>query len=199
MVELPESWQWMTPEIRELLARIPAPHEAKRRRTVILLAFANATQTPVKEVFGRDDTCAEQIWWTKWQYVPEIAAALTACKARALEWADFETVAQEEHFRRERRRAIAQYSAKAPAALATVMAGADQKGADRINAAETLMRWAEPETGSKLGRPGSSASIEQRVDVYDLGSLSDDELAALDRLSQGAAGAADGAGPAAAD
>ena len=196
MIEPPESWQWMTQEIRELLGRIPPPHEAKRRRTVILLAFAHATQTPVKEVFGREDTCAEQIWWTKWQYVPEIAEALAACKLRALEWADVETVATEEHFRRQRRRALAEHAAAAPAALQDVMTDSGQKGADRISAAETLMRWAEPETGSKLGRPGGSASFEQRVDVYDFGSLSDDELAALDRLSQRAAGAADGKGAA---
>lgn len=196
MVEPPESWQWMTPEIRDLLGRIPPPHEAKRRRTVILLAFANATQTPVKDVFEREDTCAEQIWWTKWQYVPEIAAALAACKARALEWADVETVTTEDHFRRLRRRALAEHAAAAPAALKEVMTDAGQKGVDRISAAETLMRWAEPETGSKLGRPGGSASFEQRVDVYDLGSLSDDELAALDRLAERGRGAAAGVGAA---
>jgi hypothetical protein len=194
MIEPPESWQWMTPEIRDLLNRIPPPHEAKRRRTVILLAFAHATQTPVKDVFGRDDTCAEQIWWTKWQYVPEISAALAACKARALEWADVETVTTEDHFRRLRRRALAEHAAAAPAALKEVMTDAGQKGVDRISAAETLMRWAEPETGSKLGRPGGSASFEQRVDVYDLGSLSDDELAALDRLAERGRGAAAGVG-----
>lgn len=194
--EPPETWQWMTEEIRALLRSIPAPHQAKRRRTVILLAFAHANQTPLKAVFEQPDTCAEQIWWTKWQYVPEIAAALEACKARALEWADGQTVATEEHHRRLRRRAIAEYSSKAPAALASVMAGPDQKGADRITAAETLMRWAEPETGSKLGRPGGSASIEQRVDVYDLGSLSDEELNALARLAERPAGAADRAGAA---
>lgn len=193
MIEPPESWQWMTPEIRELLARIPAPHEAKRRRTVILLAFAHATQTPVKAVFDREDTCAEQIWWTKWQHVPEISAALEACRARALDWMDAETVATEEHYRRQRRRAIAQHAAAAPDALKTVMTDSEQKGADRIAAAETLMRWAEPETGSKLGRPVGATSIEQRVDlVYDLGQLSDDELIALARLAERPAGAADG-------
>lgn len=163
--EPPESWQWMTDEIRSLLQAIPAPHQAKRRRTVILLAFAHANQTPLAKVFDNPETCAEQIWWTKWQYVPEIAAALEACKARALDWADGQTVATEEHHRRLRRRAIAEYSSKAPAALASVMDGQDQKGADRITAAETLMRWAEPETGSKLGRPAASANIEQRVDL----------------------------------
>lgn len=194
--EPPESWRWMTEEIQALLRAIPAPHQAKRRRTVILLAFANATQTPLATVFDDPETCAEQIWWTKWQYVPEVAAALVACKARALDWADGETVASEEHFRRVRRRAIAQHAAAAPVTLNAVMTDTGQKGADRITAAETLMRWAEPETGSKLGRPGGSTSIEQRMDVYDIGSLTDDELAALDRLTTRTAGDQGGAGAA---
>jgi hypothetical protein len=198
-VNEPEGWQWMTPEISRLLSAIPGPWEAKKRRTVILLAFAYATSAPLKTVFDRPDTCAEQIWWSKWKDIPEVAAAFDACRARALDWVDAETVSIEEQHRRTRRRAIAEYSAKAPAALAQVMDGADQKGADRIAAAETLMRWAEPETGSKLGRPSSPASIEQRVDVYDLGSLTDAELAALARIAQRPAGAAHGDGPAPVD
>ena len=198
MNEPPESQQWMTQEIRTLLAKIPAPHEAKRRRTVILLAFAHATQTPVADVFERDDTCASQIWWQKWQYVPEISQALEACKARALDWVDDQTVSTEEHFRRQRRKAIAEYAAQAPEALKIVMMHEGQKGADRILAAETLMRWAEPETGQKLGRSAGSASIEQRVDVYDLSRLTDEELTALARITERQAGADDGAGPASA-
>lgn len=172
MQDVPESWQWMTPEIRELLRAIPPPHEAKRRRTVILLAFAHAMQTPLAKVFERPDTCAEQIWWTKWQYVPEIAAALDACKKRALEWADDLTVATEEHFRRERRRSVAEYAAKAPAALAAVMAGPDQKGADRINAAVTLINLAENKTvgttpgGTDVKVGDEQGGLQIRV-VYD--------------------------------
>lgn len=143
MIDVPESWQWMTPEIRHLLNAISGEHVAKKRKTVILLAFAHATQALVDDVFTREDTCANQIWYTKWQYVPEISAALTACKLRALEWADEDTVAREEHYRRERRRAIAEYAAKAPAELAAVMASEGQKGADRINAAVTLMNLAD--------------------------------------------------------
>jgi hypothetical protein len=147
----------MTPEIRQQLNAISGEHVAKKRKTVILLAFAHATQTPVKEVFGRDDTCAEQIWWQKWQFVPEIAMAFAACKLRALEWADAETVSIEEQYRRERRRAIAEYSAKAPAALATVMAGPDQKGADRINAAVTLINLAD---GTAVGPVAGSGDTK---------------------------------------
>lgn len=139
----PEGWQWLTPEIRRLLNGIPGPHEIKKRRTVILLAAAYASSEPITAIFDRPDTCAAQIWWTKWQHIPEVDQALQACKAAARDWVDLETVAVEEQRRRERRRAIADYSAKAPAALAAVMAGPDQKGADRINAAVTLINLAE--------------------------------------------------------
>ncbi len=198
MIALPEGSQWVTPEICQLLAKIKVEHVAKKRITVLLLAFAKATQTPIHHVFERDDTCAPTIWWEKWQYVPEISAAFNACLARALEWADDQTVATEDHFRRERRKAIAEYAAQAPEALKDVMTdlGLTVKGSDRILAAETLMRWAEPETGQKLGRSAGSASIEQRVDVYDLSRLSDEELNALARLAERPAGADDGAGPA---
>ena len=138
-----EGWQWMTPEIRRLLDAIPGPHEIKKRRTVILLAAAYASSEPVTPIFERPDTCANQIWFTKWQHIPEVAQALAACKLAARDWVDLETVSIEEQRRRERRRAIADYSAKAPAALAQVMAGQDQKGADRINAAVTLINLAE--------------------------------------------------------
>lgn len=142
----PQGWQWITPEIRALLDAIPGPHEVKKRRTVILLAFAYANSEPVAPIFDQPDTCAQRIWWTKWQHIPEVAAALDACRLRARDCVDQETVAIEEQRRRERRRAIAEYSAKAPAALATVMDGADQKGADRINAAVTLMNLADGQT-----------------------------------------------------
>lgn len=167
----PEGWQWMTPEIRRLLDAIPGPHEVKKRRTVILLASAYASSEPVARVFERADTCAGQIWWTKWQHIPEVAQALEACRAAARDWVDLETVSIEEQRRRERRRAIADYSAKAPAALAAVMAGQDQKGADRINAAVTLINLAEgvgvnPVAGASETKIGDKDGLTIRV-VYD--------------------------------
>lgn len=170
--ERQEGWQWMTPEIQELLRAIPAPHQAKRRRTVILLAFAQATSTALAKVFEDPDTCAEQIWWTKWQYIPEVKAALEACTARALEWADHETVAIEEQHRRERRRAIAQFAAQAPGAMAEVMTDTAQKGADRINAAVTLINLADGQSVGPVANAGDTkigdkdGSLTIRV-VYD--------------------------------
>lgn len=167
----PEGWQWMTPEIRRLLDAIPGPHEVKKRRTVILLASAYASSEPIAPIFERSDTCAGQIWWTKWQHIPQVAQALEVCKLAARDWVDLETVSIEEQRRRERRRAIADYSAKAPAALAQVMAGQDQKGADRINAAVTLINLAEgvgvnPVAGASETKIGDKDGLTIRV-VYD--------------------------------
>lgn len=154
--EAPESWEWMTPEIGSLLDAIAGEHVAKKRKTVILLAFAYATQTPLAQVFDREDTCAEQIWWTKWQHIPEVQAALAACKARALAWSDQQTVAIEERYRRERKRAIAEYAAKAPLAMAAVMDDAGQKGADRINAAVTLINLADGQSVGPVAAGGET-------------------------------------------
>lgn len=167
-----ESWQWITPTIRALLQAISDPHRAKKRATVIRLAFARATHTPLSEVFNRDDTCAENIWWTKWQHIPEIRAAHDACVERALEWIDDETARIEEQHRRQRRRAVAEYAAKAPAALAAVMDSPDQKGADRINAAVTLINLADGTTvgpvagGSDVKVGDQQGGLTVRV-VYD--------------------------------
>lgn len=152
-----ESWQWITPEIRDLLQAIPDPHRAKKRATVIRLAFARANHTPLSEVFNREDTCAENIWWTKWQHIPEIKAAHDACVERALTWADNTTAQLEEKYRRERRQAVAEYASKAPAALAAVMEAPDGKGADRINAAVTLINLAD---GTTVGPVASSSDVK---------------------------------------
>jgi hypothetical protein len=97
--------------------------------------------------------CNERVWYQKWRYDPAIVAAFDACYARALEFADAETATLEEHYRRRRRRSLAKIAAQAPAALAEVMDGKDQRGSDRISAADTLMRWAEPDTAMKVGAP----------------------------------------------
>lgn len=167
--------QWLTAEVRELLEAIRQPHVEKKRRTCILLAFARASQQPVKAVFGRDDTCAEQIWYGKWQYMPDVRAAFEACYARALNWADAETAALEAHYRRERRKAIGQYAAQAPAELAAVMAGPGQRGADRINAAVTLIKLADPETTGGVGVVAGGVEQSQVLN-FDVSQLSDAQL-----------------------
>ena len=196
--KIPESGrQWMTEEIKALLFAIQGAHAAKKRTTVIKLAFAKANQQPLREVFGQEDTCAETIWYQKWQYVPAIKEAFDACYQRAMEWADEETVSVEEHYRRLRRQSVARYAAQAPTSLAAVMAGAEQRGADRISAADTLMRWAEPDTAAKVGRSQPAGSSDQTVNVNFLAELDDHELDQLiDNLQ--AADSGDAAGETAA-
>jgi len=174
-----EGQQWMTDEIRDLLAAIPGPHKQKKRSTIIKLAFAKANQTPMSHVFGKKDTCSENIWWMKWQYVPEIKAAYEACLSRSLEYADEELIALEAYYRRERRKSTAKYASQAPVALASVMVGVEQRGADRIRAALELVNLSEPETAGK--RPSFP------VEVTNLDELIEHELA---RLAGGGEGCA---------
>ena len=150
--------EWMTDEIRALLQAIRPPHVEKKRKTILLIAFGRANGQPLKDVFDREDTCAESIWWGKWSKQADIRAALDACEQRALEWADQETVRLEAHYRNERRRDIAKYAAQAPVALASVMAGQNQPGSARINAAVTLIKLADPEDAATVG---TVASVEQ--------------------------------------
>lgn len=155
---------WLTPEVRALFRAIPGPHHEKKVVTVIRVAFAMANQEPIKAVLSQEDTCAETIWYQKWRHDPAIAAALTATYQRARDYADEETIRQEEFHRRERKRATARYAAQAPAALAAVMAGADQKGSDRINAAVTLVRLADGQDAQPVAA-GSEVRSESNVGV----------------------------------
>jgi len=155
---------WLTPEVRALLRAIPGPHHEKKVVTVIRIAFAMANQEPIKAIFNQPETCAENIWYQKWRHDPAIAAALTATYQRARDYADDETIRQEDFHRRERRRSVARYAAQAPAALAAVMAGADQKGSDRINAAVTLVRLADGQDAQPVAA-GSEVRSESNVGV----------------------------------
>ena len=162
----------LPPEVRALLAAIPGPHQAKKRRTVVRLAFARANEEPLARVFDATDTCDARVWWQKWQYIPEVRAAHDAVLAHVLQALDSETAAIEAHYRRLRRQAVARHASEAPAALAAVMDGAGQKGSDRINAAVTLIKLAEPETAGSVGTV-AALSMDQ---VAVMAQLSNDEL-----------------------
>jgi hypothetical protein len=156
--------EWLTEEIRGLLGAIRPPHVEKKRRTVLLVAFAKANGERLTDVFGREDTCAESIWWRKWNREPDIRAALEACEKRALEWADQETVHIEARYRNERRRTVARWAAEAPNALASVMADKGQRGSDRINAAVTLVKLADPAETATVGTV-ANLDVMQAVNV----------------------------------
>lgn len=163
--------EWMTDEIRAVLGAIRGQHVAKKRATVIRLAFARANQTPMRDVFGQEDTCAENIWYMKWRFDPAIAAAYEACCARALEWRDEETTRIQAYYRNERLRAIAEHAAQAPAALAKVMNDPEAGGAHRISAADRLMQLADPDLAQRVGAPTVAGQV---VNVF--ASWSNEEL-----------------------
>jgi len=157
---------WMTDEIRQLLTAIRPPHVGKKRTTVIRLAFARAQQKPLKQLFQEPDVCSGNIWYGKWRFLPDVQAAFDACYTRALEWIDEETATIEEHYRQQRRRALAQYSALAPAALAAVMGNSGERGEARIKAADTLIRHADPEVAGRV-RGGGGLDVDVRVEDLD--------------------------------
>lgn len=185
-----EGERWMTEEILQLLRGIRGRNAGKKRATVIKLAFAKANQQPLAAVFAQEDVCNQRVWYQKWQYDPQVAEAFEACYERALEWADVETAALEAHYRQRRRRSVAEYAANAPAALAAVMAGPEQRGADRISAADTLMRWAEPETA---GRMAAAVPVEVQ-NPGDFAGVGEEELdRIIGNLQTAVGGAVDGA------
>jgi len=152
----------MTDEVREKLGRITGRHAAKKRRTVIRIAFARANQLPMGPVFRSSLTCNQRIWFQKWQYDERVQAALGACEARALEWADEETARVEDAARRELRQGVAEQAVGAPGALAEVMGDKNVAGNARIRAAVELMDRLDPERGT-----GGQGAIAVKVTEID--------------------------------
>lgn len=172
----PESYEWMTDEIRELLRGLTGRHAVKKRTSVIRLASAKAQQRSLKPLFKDPAICSETIWYSKWCHDPLIAAAFDACYNRSLNWIDEETAAVEEHYRQLRRQRLASYSSQAPAALAHVMADQGQKGSDRISAASALIKFADPEVAGRVRTPGG---FDVNVELPDLDKAIERELLRL--------------------
>ncbi len=171
-----EAYQWMTDEIREALDKIRGPHARKKRSTVLKIGFARAQQKPVKPLFRDIDVCCEKIWHLKWKRDEKIQQALDIVIGRVLQWTDEETAAIEEHFRQQRRRTLAEYAAIAPAALAAVMGSDTQRGDYRIKAADTLIRFADPDVAGQLR---SAGGLDVNVDVGDIDALIEKEFERL--------------------
>ena len=154
---------WLTPEIRSALAALTGDHAAKKRATVLAVAFAVAYGDSVKKVFERDDTCAENIWYGKWKWESEIEAALKLCTARAIVFRDDQTAADELRFRLIRKRLIAEYAAEAPKALAQLMRQS-LDATEKRKAANDLLNWAEPETAQKIGNADRGLNVSITAD-----------------------------------
>lgn len=191
-VKLPgEGQEWMTAEIRALLSAIRGRHAAKKRMTVIRLAFAKANQVPMKKVLGQEETCSWAVWHQRWKFDPVVKAAYEACVKRALAWADDKTAGMEAHFRRERRQKVAMHSADAPDALAAIMVDEDMGGGHRIAAADRLIQLADPEMAGKIPPLGQPAGgLTQTFNL--LGKMSEQEIDQLLGNLDTAEGAAGG-------
>lgn len=188
-----EGHTWMTEEIRDLLKAIRGRHSGKKRTTIIKLAFARANQQPMKDVFGQEDTCAENIWYMKWRFDEAIKAAYEACCARALEWRDEQTALIEQYYRQERLQEIARYAAKAPKALANVMNDPEMGGGHRISAADRLIQLADPEAARQVGPPTIAGEDDQVVNVF--AGWSSEELEQVEANLQATQGGGDAGGP----
>lgn len=158
---------WLDDATRAALSAILPPHVSKKQVTVALVAFALENDTNLSTVFDRPDTCARSIWYEKWSLLPDIAAALSACRSRVRVWRTERTIITEAYYTEERRRKIAKHAASAPDALAAVMLDNAQRGGDRINAASKLISLADPDTAERvsLNQPGA-ANIETTQSVH---------------------------------
>ncbi len=172
---------WLTADCLALLAQIAQPWAAKKRATVIILAHQLAAGEGYRQIFEQfsDQLCTSANWFGKWQHLPDIAAAFSACRAAAADSVAAETAGQIAAYRRQKAVSIAKYAASAPAALANVMANkaGTYKGADVIKAVQVLFEWDDPNTGASL-KTNAGMSIEQSQAVS-LADMTDSELAKI--------------------
>lgn len=173
-----EAKAWLNQELAEKLKAIRGKEAAKKRYTIIAIAFAEARQESITQLLKTDRrTCAQSIWYDKWRHDPLVKDALEAATQRALDYADECTIAIEAHYQRIRRQRTAEKSADVPLTLAEIMDDKQQRGADRISAANSLMGWAEPDNAAKVRPATPASSFEQTITQgIDLSGLSDEEL-----------------------
>lgn len=72
----------------EHLARLPQPHAAKKRATVIALVRARLNQEPEADVWRQPETCSKTIYYTKWRLDPIFADVLAQVEKAARTWHD---------------------------------------------------------------------------------------------------------------
>ena len=161
---------WLDAGCLELLRKIPGPHIAKKRATVILLATALASETALARVFEDTRACNQRVWYQKWKNVASIAAALDACTVAALDARDQETARVEGRVLQERRRAIAAGSLDAIAGLR--MTALEVRDADGTQASRVLLKLADPNLPG-LEDGASALSVE----ISNLDELIEYELA----------------------
>lgn len=189
MSEVIESW--LDGETRAALAAIRGAEAVKKRQTVILLASATASGTPWARVFEDERACNQRVWYQKWQYKPEIHAALELCTTKALAMVDEETARVESKALRERRRAIAEGSVDAVRGLRSTALSQEDRADYRTDASAMLLALADDELAARVVALTKGQAL--RVDVEGLDGLIERELARVASGSEdGAAGTAAG-------
>ena len=79
---------------------------------------------------------------------------------RALTFEDEVSAELIAYYDRKRRMETAKLAVGGPKAMAAVMNNEEEKGQVRVSAADTLMRWAEPETAGQIGAQGASIQVD---------------------------------------
>jgi plasmid maintenance system antidote protein VapI len=192
-----EAGRWLSSEVLDALNDIEGYHVAKKRSTVLLLAWATASDVPWSTVFDDPRCCNQRIWYQKWQYDEAIAEALDICTERALAWRDRETARIERAAAAKRHRSIAEGSVDAVAGLRATALSNDDRADYRTEASRILLALADPDLAVRLGQvtPAGGLEMHGTLGINGLGSLGEAELDALIRNLTAAAGVAGGESP----
>ena len=182
-----EGYVWLTTEARQALQAIVKPLERKKRDTVVLLAcqaagmLTNEAGRPLslRAVFRDPRACSEGIWYTKWQYLPDVTAALEKCAAAAQQYADRQTAVIEAIAARQLREALAEKVGVAVDTLVGVETGEDTSAKDRLEAVRMHMSAVAPEYAARMV-PAKAAVPIELTNPVEFGEVTTDELRAIE-------------------
>jgi len=183
---------WITDEAQRALAAIQEPHVERKRYTVQRIAwvmitgvmvngdlsFAEDAIFRVRDAQGKRDRqiCARSVWYrreTGWRFLPDVAAALSACLQAAAEWKQ-NTVQRAQIAAWEKGQLL--LAEKAPDAIVNGLTGLIEdrsvRGDHRLAAVDRLTQFSFPDLAARI--PGERAAL---MEVQGLDALIDAELA----------------------
>lgn len=183
---------WITDAAQQALDAIQEPHVERKRYTVQRVAwvmttgimlngelsFAEDAVFKVRDTQGKRDRqlCARSVWYrseTGWKFLPDVAAALSACLAAARAW-KAATVERAQIAAWEKMQLL--LAEKAPDAIVNGLTGLIEdktvRGDHRLAAVDRLTQFSFPDLAARI--PGERAAL---MEVQGLDALIDAELA----------------------
>lgn len=179
--------EWWTVEVAQALNAIRGHEAARKRRTVLALAFAVARGESQESVWAANDpeVCSRTTWYEKWKHQPDVVRALTICAERAMAWRDEETARMEALSLQQVRRGLAEDAKRAiVGGLMGIISDANARGDHRLAAIRQFTALWNEEFAARFQDERGALPVEvqgmpEQVVKFDLSTLPIELLRAI--------------------